>query len=157
MIHSCDKAFVGEFLQGRNNLHIRTAVDDIGARVDLKYFYKRGQEILIRMMNQKLRKRRDFSYKRLNEIPGISTAKPDGAFYIFPKIEAMDKGLWKDDKAFVLDVLKETHVLIVNGSGFCPIYGKNHFRAVILPPIKTLEKAFNNLEDFMKKKLKENS
>ena len=116
----------------------------------------KGPQEHIRRMNQKLRKRRDFSYKRLNEIEGISTAKPDGAFYIFPKIEAMEMGIWKDDKEFVLDVLKETHVLIVNGSGFCPVYGKNHFRAVILPPIETLEKAFNNMEKFMKEKLKGN-
>jgi alanine-synthesizing transaminase len=113
-----------------------------------------GPQDHIGKMNQKLRKRRDFSYKRLNEIPGISTAKPDGAFYIFPKIEAMEKGIWNDDKEFVLDVLKETHVLVVHGSGFCPVYGKDHFRAVILPTIETLEKAFNKLEDFMKKKLK---
>jgi len=117
----------------------------------------KGPQDHVREMNQKLRKRRDFSYKRLNEIQGISTAKPDGAFYIFPKIEAMEKGIWKDDKAFVLDVLKETHVLVVHGSGFCPVYGKDHFRAVILPPIETLEKAFNNLEKFMKKKLNENN
>jgi aspartate/methionine/tyrosine aminotransferase len=101
-----------------------------------------------------LRERRDFSYKRLNEIDGISTAKPDGAFYIFPKIEAMNKGLWSDDKAFVLDLLREAHVLVVNGSGFCATYGKGHFRAVILPPLETLEKAFDKLETFMKKKLK---
>jgi alanine-synthesizing transaminase len=114
----------------------------------------KGPQGHIAKMNQKLRKRRDFSYKRLNEIPGISTAKPDGAFYIFPKIKAMEKGIWKDDKEFALDVLKETHVLVVHGSGFCPVYGKDHFRIVILPTIETLEKAFNKLEDFMKKKLK---
>ena len=76
------------------------------------------------------------------------------SFYIFPKIEAMENNIWNNDKEFVLDVLRETHVLIVNGSGFCPIYGKDHFRAVFLPPIETLEKAFNNLEVFMKNKLK---
>jgi len=114
----------------------------------------KGPQNHIKDINQRLRKRRDFSYKRLNEIPGISTAKPDGAFYIFPKIEAMDNGIWKDDKEFALDVLHETHVLIVPGSGFNPVYGKDHFRAVFLPDIDTLEKAFNNLESFMKKKLK---
>ena len=114
----------------------------------------KGPQNHIKDINQRLRKRRDFSYKRLNEIPGISTAKPDGAFYIFPRIEAMDNGIWKDDKEFALDVLHETHVLIVPGSGFNPIYGKDHFRAVFLPDIDTLEKAFNNLERFMKKKLK---
>lgn len=114
----------------------------------------KGPQDHIGTMNQKLRKRRDFAYKRLNEIEGISTAKPDGAFYIFPKIEAMEKDLWKDDKEFVLDLLHETHVLVVHGSGFCSTYGKNHFRAVILPQLETLEKAFDKLEQFMNKKLK---
>jgi len=114
----------------------------------------KGPQDHIGTMNQKLRKRRDFAYKRLNEIEGISTAKPDGAFYIFPKIEAMEKDLWKGDKEFVLDLLHATHVLVVHGSGFCSTYGKNHFRAVILPQLETLEKAFDKLEQFMNKKLK---
>jgi len=113
-----------------------------------------GPQDHIEKTNKKLRERRDFSYKRLNEIEGISTAKPDGAFYIFPKIEAMENGLWADDKAFVLDLLREAHVLTVHGSGFCTTFGKGHFRAVILPPLETLEKAFDKLEAFMKKRLK---
>jgi tyrosine/nicotianamine family aminotransferase len=113
----------------------------------------KGPQDHIQKVNNKLRKRRDFSYKRLNEIEGISTAKPDGAFYIFPKIEAMDRGIWKTDKEFVLDLLHEAHVLVVHGSGFCETYGTNHFRAVILPTLETLEKAFDNLDNFMKKRI----
>ena len=114
----------------------------------------KGPQGYIKKVNDKLKKRRDLSYKRLNEIPGISTARPEGAFYIFPKIEAMDKDIWKTDKEFVLDLLHEVKVLLVPGSGFCSTYGKNHFRAVILPPMDTLEEAFNNMEEFMKKRLK---
>ena len=65
----------------------------------------------------------------------------------------MEKGIWKTDKDFVLDLLKEAHVLVVNGSGFCSIYGKNHFRAVILPTMEMLEEAFDKLESFMNKRL----
>lgn len=114
----------------------------------------KGPQGHIKEVNNKLRKRRDFSYKRLNEIKGISTAKPDGAFYIFPKIEAMNEGIWKTDKEFVLDLLNEAHVLVVHGSGFCTTYGKDHFRAVILPTLDTLEEAFNKIESFMNKRLK---
>ena len=114
----------------------------------------KGPQDHIKEVNNKLRKRRDFSYKRLNEIDGISTAKPDGAFYIFPKIEAMESGIWKNDKEFVLDLLHEAHVLVVHGSGFCSTYGKNHFRAVILPDMNTLEQAFDKIEQFIKKRVK---
>ena len=113
----------------------------------------KGPQDHIDEVNKKLRERRDFSYKRLNEIEGISTAKPHGAFYIFPKIEAMDSGIWKDDKEFVLDLLNTKHVLVVHGSGFCKEFGKDHFRAVILPKIDTLEQAFDKLEEFLKEKL----
>jgi len=113
----------------------------------------KGPQNHIKQMNDKLRQRRDFAFKRLNEIPGISTQKPEGAFYIFPRIDAMDQGIWKNDKEFVLDLLHDQHVLVVHGSGFCQTYGKNHFRAVFLPTMETLEEAFNNMDAFMKKRL----
>ena len=114
----------------------------------------KGPQDHIERMKQKLKKRRDFSHKRLNEIEGISTAKPEGAFYIFPKIEGIKEGIWKNDKEFVLDLLHESNILVVHGSGFCPIYGKEHFRAVILPTLDTLEKSFEKLDRFMNKRLK---
>jgi alanine-synthesizing transaminase len=112
-----------------------------------------GPQDFVKDIVERLRQRRDFSWKRLNEIEGISTTKPEGAFYIFPKIESIGKR-WKDDMDFVVSLLKETGVLIVNGSGFDPVYGKEHARIVFLPPIEELEEAFNCLEQFMKKKQK---
>jgi len=112
-----------------------------------------GPQDHIKGVVEKLRERRDYSCKRLNEIEGISTSKPEGAFYIFPKI--VDVGTrWKTDMEFVIDLLKQTGVLIVNGSGFDPLYGKGHARAVFLPPIPELEQAFNALEKFMEKRKK---
>jgi len=110
-----------------------------------------GPQDHIKDVVDKLRQRRDYSYKRLNQIEGISCSKPEGAFYIFPKIHDVGSR-WKTDMQFVVELLKETGVLIVNGSGFDPIYGAGHARAVFLPPIEMLEQAFNELERFMKKK-----
>lgn len=98
----------------------------------------------------RLRQRRDFAWRRLNEIEGISTTKPEGAFYIFPKIHEVGSR-WKTDLEFVVELLKKTGVLIVNGSGFDPVYGRGHARIVFLPPIAEMEQAFNALEDFVKK------
>ena len=46
-------------------------------------------EDCIKDIVDRLRQSRDFSWKRLNEIEGISTTKPEGAFYIFPKIQGI--------------------------------------------------------------------
>jgi len=41
----------------------------------------------------------------------------------------------------------------VNGSGFDPMYGKEHFRAVFLPPEDVLNRAFAAIEEFMKRRV----
>ena len=111
----------------------------------------RGPQDHVKEMVEKLRLRRDYAWKRLNEIEGISCAKPEGAFYVFPKIHALGSK-WKTDMEFAIELLKETGVLLVHGSGFDPIYGAGHVRGVFLPPIETLEQAFNEVERFMRKK-----
>lgn len=108
-----------------------------------------GSQEHITKMVEKLRKRRDYAWKRLNEIEGISCTKPKGAFYVFPRIHDVGHR-WKTDLEFVLDVLEKTGVLFVHGSGFCNTYGIGHVRGVFLPPIGVLENAFDRLEKFMK-------
>lgn len=110
----------------------------------------RGPQDHIKRMVDELRKRRDFSWKRLNEISGISCTKPEGAFYVFPKIEQVGSR-WKNDMEFVLDVLNNTGVLFVPGSGFGEKYGSGHVRAVFCAPLENMQKAFDMLEEFMKK------
>jgi aspartate/methionine/tyrosine aminotransferase len=100
---------------------------------------------------QKLRERRDYAWKRLNEIEGISCTKPEGAFYVFPRIHAVG-ARWRTDAEFALDLLKETGVLFVHGSGFDPTYGSGHVRGVILPPTEILGQALDEVERFMKRK-----
>jgi len=113
-----------------------------------------GSQDHIEKMIRKLTKRREYALKRLNEIQGLSCAKPEAAFYVFPKIEGIGQK-WRTDQEFVLDLLKETGVLFVHGSGFDPVYGSEHFRGVFLPPIETLEKALDKVEAFMMKKSRE--
>ena len=107
-----------------------------------------GPQNHIESMVKKLEQRRNYALKRLDKIEGVSCAKPEGAFYVFPKIHAVGSR-WKTDMDFVLDLLKETGVLFVHGSGFDPVYGVGHVRGVILPPIETLEQAFDGMERFM--------
>jgi len=105
-----------------------------------------GPQDYIVDMNRKLKERADFSYKRLNEIPGIETKRARGALYMFPKVELTD---WKTDKDFVFDLIKEEGVVLVHGSGFCKEFGQGHFRTILLPPMDTLVEAYDLLEKFM--------
>jgi tyrosine/nicotianamine family aminotransferase len=99
---------------------------------------------------EKIKQRSNFAWKRLNEIDGISCAKPEAAFYVFPRIHGVGSR-WKTDMDFTLSLLRETGVLFVHGSGFDPVYGAGHVRIVVLPPLDTLEKALNEIEGFMKR------
>jgi len=111
----------------------------------------RGPQDHVSSMARKLQERRDYSYKRLKEINGISCVKPEGAFYFFPKVEEIGSK-WKNDVDFVYSLLEKTGILFVHGSGFGATYGSGHFRGVFLPPIQTLEKALDQLEHFMSSK-----
>ena len=110
-----------------------------------------GPQDHVRDLVTKLRQRRDYAWNRLNEIEGLSCAKPEGAFYVFPKILGVGS-TWETDLEFALDLLRETGVLLVHGSGFSKKYGSGHVRGVFLPPINMLEQAFNKIEQFMEKK-----
>lgn len=110
----------------------------------------RGPQGHIAEMVSKLRQRRDFSLKRINQIDGLTCARPSGAFYVFPKIGSIEETRMNDEE-FVSELLKETGVLVVPGSGFDPIYGKDHFRAVFLPDETMLDEAFDKIERFMKR------
>jgi alanine-synthesizing transaminase len=107
----------------------------------------RGPQGHIADMVQKLRRRRDYTVKRLNAIKGISCRMPRGAFYVFPKIDLNRR--WKDDQHFVIDLLNNTGVLTVHGSGFGTAFGASHIRIVYLPKEEILEKAIDNLEYFL--------
>lgn len=90
---------------------------------------------------------REFIYRALNDIPGISAQKPDAAFYIFPKIDT-ERFQIRDDERFCLDFLKAQQVLLVHGGGF-NLATPDHFRIVYLPEMEVLKNAMDKLELFL--------
>ena len=90
---------------------------------------------------------REFVYKALNDIPGISAVKPKAAFYIFPKIDVKKFNIYDDEK-FALDLLQREAVLIVQGTGF-NWKAPDHFRIVYLPRMEVLVDAMDKLERFL--------
>ncbi|MHA1228562.1 MAG: aminotransferase class I/II-fold pyridoxal phosphate-dependent enzyme [Candidatus Hodarchaeales archaeon] len=94
---------------------------------------------------RKLKERASYFAKRINEMEGMSLVPPEGAFYAFSKL---DREI--DDKKFVLELLKETGVLFVFGSGFGDL-GKGHFRSVVLPNLEVMKEALDLVEQFLRK------
>lgn len=96
----------------------------------------------------RLYEQREFIYKAINDIPGLSAVKPKAAFYIFPKIDVKKFNIYDDEK-FALDFLREKKVLVTHGRGFN--WGApDHFRIVYLPRVEELKKATDKLADFLK-------
>ncbi|MBE6982504.1 MAG: aminotransferase class I/II-fold pyridoxal phosphate-dependent enzyme [Ruminococcaceae bacterium] len=90
---------------------------------------------------------REFIYKAINDIPGLSAVKPKAAFYIFPKVDTKKFNILNDQQ-FALDFLREKRVLIVPGSGF-NWKEPDHFRLVYLPRVEVLSEATEKLGQFL--------
>jgi len=105
-----------------------------------------GDQGHIREMKARLARRRDITTEMLNAIPGISCVKPRGAFYAFPRLH-----IEGSDEDFVRQLIKETGVVVVPGSGFGQEPGSKHFRVVFLPPEKVLEEAYAKIAQFYEK------
>ena len=83
----------------------------------------------------------------IRDIDGLSAVTPEAAFYIFPRIDSKRFRI-QDDEQFVLDFLREKHVLLVHGGGFnWP--EPNHFRIVYLPETDVLSRSMNKMKEFL--------
>lgn len=94
-----------------------------------------------------LEKRRDYTWKRLSEIDGVTCTKPQGGYFVFPHVQAIGK-LWKDDEAFLRDLVNEEHLWFRPGSLFgegCLRYFRSHF----LNSIELLSDIYDRLESFL--------
>jgi len=95
----------------------------------------------------RLCRQRDLAYDLLTGIPGVSCVKPQAALYLFPRL---DPGVYPiaDDQQFILDLLLEEKVLLVQGSGFnWP--RPDHVRVVFLPNSDDLTEAIGRIARFL--------
>ncbi len=109
----------------------------------------KGPQDHLKELIPKLQKRRDLTFKRLNEIEGLSCVKPKGAFYAYPRINFPLPN--DSDREFIISLVRETGVLCVYGEGFGQKKGTHHFRIVFLPPEEVLSEAFDKIEGFVGK------
>lgn len=87
------------------------------------------------------------AHKLLNDIPGVSSVKPQGALYCFPRLDPEVYAI-EDDEQFVIDLLRSKKILVTHGSGFnWP--EPDHFRLVTLPDVDVLEEAIGRIAEFL--------
>jgi alanine-synthesizing transaminase len=100
----------------------------------------------------RLRRQRDLAVGMIRETPGLSCTVPKGAFYLFAKMD-LERFDFQDDTQFVIDLLTEEKVLVVQGSGFnhpTP----DHFRVVFLPTEAELSEGLRRIGSFLRRHTK---
>ncbi|KZX74600.1 aminotransferase [Oleiphilus sp. HI0009] len=90
---------------------------------------------------------RNLAYELLNKIPGVQCTKPEGALYMFVKLDPEVHKVYNDEQ-LVLDLLKQQKILIVHGTGF-NLQDTQHFRFVFLPREDVLRDAIARFEKFL--------
>ena len=76
-----------------------------------------SQESVATMLGEYAR-RREWLLTALNEIPGLSCARPEGAFYAFPNVRGCLKGTVKTSEQFANELLEKEQTVVTDGGGF---------------------------------------
>lgn len=148
MILSGNKKIARDYIEGLNMLSNMRLCSNVPAQSIVQTALGGYQSVNNYIVpGGRVYEQRDYIYKALNEIPGISAVKPKAAFYIFPKLDVKKFNI-QDDEKFALDLLREKKLLIIHGGGF-NWNQPDHFRIVYLPRIEVLKDAMGSLADFL--------
>ena len=147
MVISGDKAHATDYIEGIELLASMRLCSNVPGQHAIQTAlggYQSINELIV--PGGRLYEQRNLAYDMLTAIPGISCVKPQGAMYIFAKMDQKKYHI-KNDEKMVLDLLKQEKILIVHGSAFnWP--DTDHFRVVFLPNVDILRKAMHSVENF---------
>jgi len=104
-----------------------------------------GPQDSVNKMKHEFLKRRNALSEGMNNIPGIKSNMPDGAFYMFPRIK--DTGL--SSKEFEHRCLNEAGVALLSGSGFGK-YGDGHIRISYANSLENITQAIDRIDTFVR-------
>ncbi|MFC7410568.1 pyridoxal phosphate-dependent aminotransferase [Hydrogenophaga atypica] len=150
MVLSGPKTIAKDFIEGLNmlaNLKLGSNVPGQWAIQTALGGYQSIQDLV--KEGGRLRRQRDLAYELITAIPGVSCVKPQAALYMFPRLDPKVYPI-EDDRQFFMEVLRETRVMLVQGSGFN--YPDNqHFRIVFLPHEDDLREAIERIARFLER------
>jgi alanine-synthesizing transaminase len=148
MIVSGEKRHAQDFIEGLNILSSMRLCANVPAQYGIQTALGGYQSIEdLVAPSGRLCRQRDLAHRLLTELPGVSCFKPQAAMYMFPRF---DPHLYPiaDDRQFILELLNEERVLLVQGTGFnWP--DPNHARIVFLPNVDDLTDAIGRIGRFL--------
>jgi len=148
MIVSGDKKNATDYIEGLNMLSNMKLCSNVPGQWAIQTALGGYQSINdLVCEGGRLRRQRDLAYELITAIPGVSCVKPQAALYMFPKLDPKVYPI-EDDRQFFLELLKETRVMLVQGSGF-NWKQPDHFRIVFLPHEDDLREAIGRIAKFL--------
>ncbi|MGB7815965.1 MAG: pyridoxal phosphate-dependent aminotransferase [Methylotenera sp.] len=148
MVISGEKNHASDYIEGLNMLASMRLCANVPGQLAIQTALGGYQSIddLVAPTGR-LCKQRDLAYDMLTAIPGVTCVKPKAAMYLFPKLDPKIYPI-KDDQQFILDLLLEEKVLLVQGTGF-NWKAPDHFRIVFLPNVDDLTEAMKRIARFL--------
>jgi alanine-synthesizing transaminase len=148
MIISGNKRIASDYIEGLNMLATMRLCANVPAQFAIQTALG-GRQSINDLINPggRLYRQRELAWSLLTQIPGVSCVKPQAALYLFPKL---DRRMYPitDDQQFILELLEEQHVLVVQGTGFnWP--EPDHLRIVFLPNADDLHDAVGRFGRFL--------
>jgi alanine-synthesizing transaminase len=148
MVISGDKKRARDYIEGLNMLSNMRLCANVPGQWAIQTALG-GHQSINELVGEggRLRKQRDLAHQLITAIPGVSCVKPRAALYMFPKLDPKIYPV-QDDQDFFLQLLEETKVMLVQGTGFnWP--DADHFRIVFLPHEDDLREAVGRVSRFL--------
>ena len=148
MIVSGDKKNAADYIEGLNMLSNMKLCSNVPGQWAIQTALG-GYQSINDLVGEggRLRRQRDLAYELITAIPGVTCVKPSSALYMFPRLDPAVYPI-DDDRQFFLELLRETKVMLVQGTGFnWP--APDHFRIVFLPHEDDLREAIGRIAKFL--------
>ena len=148
MIVSGDKRHAQDYIEGLNILASMRLCANVPGQYAIQTALGGYQSINdLVAPGGRLCRQRDLAHALITQIPGVSCFKPKAALYLFPRLDLKMYPI-KDDQQFILELLEQEKVLVVQGTGFnWP--NPDHLRIVFLPNSDDLTEAIGRIARFL--------
>ncbi len=148
MVISGDKKSAQDYIEGLNMLSNMRLCSNVPGQWAIQTALG-GYQSIRELVGEggRLRRQRDLAHELITAIPGVSCVKPSAALYMFPRLDPVVYPV-VDDRQLFLELLEETRVMLVQGTGF-NWATPDHFRMVFLPHEDDLREAIGRVAKFL--------